>query len=113
MADVEFQTHVHNLIRQRFPPNEGWQILKQAALTNRGMPDFLVTGQKILIVVAASDKEELERGDVDTLLVSVVDQRAQRAVIYTAYDTKIPEIVAEYAKGRGVELIQTQWWQDD
>ena len=113
MANVEFQTHVHNLIRQRFPPNEGWQILKQPALTASGMIEFLVNSPKIAILAAANDKEELERSDVDTLLVSAADRRAQRVIIYAAYDTKIPEIVAKHAKGKGVELIQTQWWQDD
>jgi len=113
MANVEFQTHVHNLIRQRFPPNEGWQILKQPALTASGMIEFLVNSPKIAILAAANDKEELERSDVDTLLVSAADRRAERAIIYAAYDTKISEIVAKYAKGKGVELIQTQWWQDD
>jgi len=111
--ESEFQIFVHNTIKSRFPQSEGYQIQKNPMSPTGKELGFLVTGPYATIVVAANDSEQVERSDIDQLLSCAAELNARNAIIYTTYETRVPVIVAEYAKARGVDVARTQWWQDD
>jgi len=114
LTDAEFLTYVHNTMRAMFPEGEGWQIIRQPTSTTGTKPDFLIKRfESEIHAVDAEDKERLEKSDIDRLSDCTTELRTHDAMIFTAYETEVPSDVAEYAKTKQIEIIRTQWWQDE
>ena len=101
-----FENYVYELLRKEFGD---YTIHVQARLDSGIIPDFVLEGERDLIVVDAKAKEFLQKSDIDQVIGYIQELDGDSAKIYVDNFTEIPDSIGDYAARNAIDIEYTDW----
>lgn len=101
-----FENYVYELLRKEF---SNYTIHVQARLDSGVIPDFLLEGEKELIIVDAKAKEILKKSDIDQVIDYILELDGDSGKIYVAEYTNVTDSIEHYAAQNAIDIEYTDW----
>lgn len=101
-----FENHVYELLQKKF---SDYTIHVQARLDSGIIPDFVLEGERDVIVVDAKAKEFLKKSDVEQVIDYIRELDADSGRIYVANFTDISDSIENFAAQNAIDIEYTEW----
>jgi len=101
-----FENYVYELLRKKF---SGYTIHVQHKLDSGLIPDFVLEGERDVIVVDAKAKEFLKKSDIDQVINYIQELDGDSGKIYVTNFTEISDLVEDYAARNAIDIEYTDW----
>jgi len=101
-----FENYVYELLRKKY---ENYVIHVQARLDSGIIPDFVVEGERDLIIIDAKAKEFLKKSDIDQVIDYIRELDGDSGRIYVANYTEVADSIENYAAINAIDIEYTDW----
>jgi len=101
-----FENYVYESLKKEF---DEYTIHVQARLDSGIIPDFVLEGERDVVVVDAKAKEFLQKSDVEQVIGYIQELDADVGKIYVANFTEVAGSTEDYAAQNAIDIEYTDW----